>query len=373
MRCVKLCSNRKHLGFEIILNQNVFVRAQSTPQNPPVFAQTVAALSTTIAVEAQKHPGRGCSSGGLDRAPQRVLERRDWLSTFEDFPAAALTTFRFAVADVRQLAIELGPFLRMPRPGKSTYRAPVVDEANRVAALLAQSANPHIRLDVLAMNLGICGGAASKMLQWDRVNVVRALRSELPAIVHPEILLEILAPLGSMPNARVLVDTTDTKIQDLIGSFNVHHMLPSVKTLVFVDRDARLLGVETGWGGAESDISIFHQSHFYQQIAPNLRIGQRLFVGDGAFRDMYTFFPLSDKIDLKHATGEEAAAFSLYNRQLQLHRARVEHAIGQAKHHWGAIKEVPGIYHMELDDIGAMIFLSWLFEARWQRLNIESD
>jgi hypothetical protein len=42
-------------------------------------------------------------------------------------------------------------------------RALTVNDSNRIAVLLAQCANPHIRLDNLAMHLGIADGTLSKM------------------------------------------------------------------------------------------------------------------------------------------------------------------------------------------------------------------
>ena len=336
----------------------------------------MAGLLAVIALEQLEHPGRGHSADGHERASQRVLARRDWLASFLDFPDACLTMFRFTFAEIQQMSVDLATELHTPRlpPVNAVaahYRALTVDDSNRIAILLAQCANPHIRLDNWAMHLGIADGTLSKMLHFDRASVIRGLRGELPAIIHPAVIVNMLKPLGSMPNARVLVDTTDTRIQDLVGAFNAHHKFPSIKPLVFVDGDSRLLGAETGWGGNESDLSIFEQSKFFAQIAPSLQPGQRLFVGDTAFRHSAIFYPLSEKIELKNVSQAQLPAFRLYNRQLQLYRARVEHAIGLAKHHWGAIKEVPGIYHMALDDIVNMIFLSWLFEARWQRLRAE--
>jgi hypothetical protein len=218
---------------------------------------------------------------------------------------------------VRQLAVEVAPFLHIPRPGHHIYREPVTDDANRVALLLAQCANPHTRLDNLAMAVGVCAATLSNQLQWDRTNLLQALRGEFPALVHPDVLRAMLPPMGTMVGARLLVDTIDTKIQDLIGSFNVHHMQPTMKSFVVVDRDANLIGVEVGFGGAESDLRIMHSTEIYQELSSRLLPGERLFVGDGAFRDRFTFYPLSEKIDLK-GLGAALPAFKLYNRQLQL-------------------------------------------------------
>jgi len=151
-------------------------------------------------------------------------------------------------------------------------------------------------------------------------------------------------------------------------NFNAHHKIPSIKSLVIVAENGALIGVAVGWGGNEADIGIFQSSELYQNIVTFLSREEKFFVGDGSFRDGHTFYPLS-RAEIMAANVNIQPRLRVYNRELQLHRARVEHAIGHAKARWGALREIPGIYHMSFTDIIELIFASWLLEARFQRVH----
>ncbi len=79
--------------------------------------------------------------------------------------------FRFTFSEIQQTAVDLETELHTGTPRQSPVngvalaycRAFTVNDSNRVAVLLTQCANPHIRLDNLAMHLGIADGTLSKM------------------------------------------------------------------------------------------------------------------------------------------------------------------------------------------------------------------
>ena len=251
------------------------------------------------------------------------------------------------------------------------FREPVTNEENRVASVLEHVVNPCVRMDELARHLGVTSATVSKQLRVDMANMIDALRGELPALIHANELWSALDTMGLLAGARVLVDTTDTEIQDLVDAYNSHHKLTTMKSLIFVAHDGRLLGVETGFGGAESDSTIFRESAIYQQVHPYLQRGERPFVGDSSFHHPHCWFPLTEP-EIK-ATGSPAARapYRVYGKEVQLYRARVEHAIGHAKARWGSLKSIPAMNHTDIVDITNMIFLTWLLEARFQRLNYE--
>jgi hypothetical protein len=92
----------------------------------------------------------------------------------------------------------------------------------------------------------------------------------------------------------------------------------------------------------------------------------RFFIGDGAFHDRLTYRPLN--VDELEASGNDPALVA-YNDDFQLHRSRVEHAIQHPKSRFGALKGIDGNKHMLITDICNLIFLSWLLDARYQRIN----
>lgn len=167
----------------------------------------------------------------------------------------------------------------------------------------------------------------------------------------------------------MIVDTTDTKCKNMITNFNSHHQFFSIKSLVLVAENSALLGVVVGYGGNEADVRIFRESDLYRQIIAGLAGDERFFVGDGSFTDRTVYFPVQEQ-RLMEADPNLQPALRVYNAELQLHRARVEHAIGRAKTRWLAIRELPSIQHQDVETLISLIFASWLIEARMERLNV---
>ena len=313
------------------------------------------------------------------RATQHEYERFDYLALFAERPQAASKVFRFTVAQIKDMAAEVKPHINRARADtlhgvgatRRVFREPVTNEENRVASVLEHVVNPCVRMDRARATFGGESATVSKQLRVDMANMIDALRGELPALIHANELWSALDTMGLLAGARVLVDTTDTEIQDLVDAYNSHHKLTTMKSLIFVAHDGRLLGVETGFGGAESDSTIFRESAIYQQVHPYLQRGERPFVGDSSFHHPHCWFSLTEP-EIK-ATGSPAARapYRVYGKEVQLYRARVEHAIGHAKARWGSLKSIPAMNHTDIVDITNMIFLTWLLEARFQRLNYE--
>ena len=177
-----------------------------------------------------------------------------------------------------------------------------------------------------------------------------------------------LPPIGLLDDARVIVDTTDTKCKNMITNFNSHHQIFSIKSLILVAENSALLGIVVGHGGNEADVRIFRESDLYQQLIAGLAGDERFFVGDGSFTDRAVYFPVQEQ-HIMAANPNLQPALRAYNAELQLHRARVEHAIGRAKARWNALREIPSIQHQEVETLISMIFASWLIEARLERLS----
>ena len=278
---------------------------------------------------------------------------------------------------------QVAPHINVPRPAANfstsaqllpterRFRQPDTDDANRVASVLEHVVAPVKRLEELAHHIGVSVPTVSLQLRADIPNMIAALRHELPALVTADVLRETIEPIGLLLGCRLIVDTTDTKIQDLVDSFNVHHKYSSVKSLIVVSPNGSLVCVEVGFGGSENDGRILENSEFYRRLHPYLKQAERILLGDGAFRKPHVWFPLN-ATEVRAAGSPSARhALNVYNREVQLYRARVEHAIGHAKARFGAIREIPGIMHMNLSDLINVIFLAWLLEARYQRLNFE--
>lgn len=352
-------------------------------QDPVQFEATVAALAAAEEAELLLHPGRGNGP----RLDQRVLTRHNFLATFDQHPAACRASLRHTADEVEVLTNEVRLFINRPRPAAAgshaaddfaaailagqqpperRFRHPVTSDANRVASVLEHLVNPQLALETLGAHLGVSKATVSKQLRWDIVNMIEALRDELPALMHANIIRQVLEPMGPFADARVIVDSTDTRIQDLLTNFNVHHQFASLKTLLFVAEDGTILCVEVGYGGADADIRLLRESPWFTQLQQQLAAGERLLMGDGAFLHPHAYIPVNAVQLAAHPI--QRAELLVYNSALQYYRARVEHAIGRAKHHWGAIAAVPGIKHMCVDDIINMILLSFLLEARLHRL-----
>ena len=177
-----------------------------------------------------------------------------------------------------------------------------------------------------------------------------------------------LPPIGLLEGARIIADTTDTKCKNMTTNFNSHHQFFSIKSLVLVAENSCLLGVVVGHGGNEADVRIFRESDLYRQIVSGLADGERFFAGDGSFTDRAVYFPVQEQ-HIMAADPNLQPALRVYNAELQLHRARVEHAIGRSKTRWSALREIPSIQHQDVETLITMIFASWLLEARMERLH----
>ncbi len=177
-----------------------------------------------------------------------------------------------------------------------------------------------------------------------------------------------MSPLGILVGARLLVDFTDTRVKDKISNFNGNKRIASVRSLIFTTETGALLGMHVGWGGNEPELAALESSPIFQSLVSELAEGEKFFLADGSLRNKACYFPVN-RPELAAASIDDRRALLAYNAALQARRARVEHAIAHAKHRWGAIADIPGIMHMSFDDIVDLIFLSWLLEARVQRLH----
>ncbi len=329
------------------------------------------------------HPGRGNGP----RALHRVLTRHSYLASFDQHPGACRACLRHTAPEVGALTNEVRAFINRPRPPEPgspaadayavailagqeppnrRFRHPATRDEDRVASVLEHLVNPLLALETLGSHLGVSKATAGKQLRWDIINMIEALRDELPVLLHANVLRQVLGPMGPFADARVIVDSTDTRIQDLVTNFNAHHQFPSIKTLLFCAEDGTILCVEVGYGGADADIRLLRESPWFTELQQQLAVGERFLMGDGAFLHPHAYIPVNAVQLAAHPI--RRAELLLYNQALQFYRARVEHAIGRAKHHWGAIAAIPGIKHMGLEEMTNMILLSFLLEARLHRL-----
>jgi hypothetical protein len=364
------------------------VCAHEVKQESDDFCTLASALMQLQAQEDTLHPGRGHSKTG-HRSDKRAYVRKCFLAEYEDNDDAAFAMFRFSVPEIRNMASDpaIKNSLEQPRPMSHQaadaaaaaveprparyYRPPTTALEDRLAAVLTHTVHPETPLDELAMRLGVSSATASLQLRCDVAALLSALRDELPVLVHPAVVRQELDTMGLLVGAHLIVDTTDTAIQQMTNTFNVHHKLHTTKSLVVVAHDGTLMAVEVGYAGGESDLTIFRQSQLYQRLHAYLFAGERLFLGDGIFRHDHVYFPLSKPELAAEKDPVRHAALETYNKELQLYRARVEHAIGKAKGRFGALRSIPARSHMKLEDLINLVFLAWLLEARYARLHPE--
>lgn len=308
-----------------------------------------------------EHPGTGALSG---ITPLTRAARISYLEQFRNYPDVCSKLFRFSFDQIVEITTESAPYLHRPRisSASQTYRSPDTSDQDRVALVLEHIVNPHTALDILANHVGLKKAAMSEMLRNDMTCLIDAMRHELPALIHPDFVHGVLMEIGVLP-AALICDTTTTATQRLANSFNAHKHLFGVKSLILVDKDGCLTAVETGFAGAEADLVAFEHSDVYRQIHQWLAPNERIFLWNTAGRNEHCIYPLS------RPEIHGIAARKTFVADIAIRRSIVEHAIGEAKARFRSLKELPPLHHTKVEDIINIIFLCWLFEARYKRLN----
>ena len=167
----------------------------------------ICALLFVYLLESEEHPGRGIARTGL-RSPSRDFgEPNRWLNEYANRPDACFAELRQSLVEVDELTVALAPYLARPRPQSvcdtvrygarpiqvRRYRAPIVDDRHRVAAVLRKLVCPFLTGASLSMKLCISQAAFSNLIRVDLTNFVDGLRDELPALVHVQVLLDTLS------------------------------------------------------------------------------------------------------------------------------------------------------------------------------------
>jgi hypothetical protein len=180
------------------------------------------------------------------------------VATFAGNDAACMTKFRFNCEHLNDIAVQVAPQFISADIREHKYSL-----LERIAVCIERCVNPLPALETLSKNYDIPKSTLATILRRDIPLLIEALRIEIPPIINPNLLAKCVSKIGIFASARLLVDTTFTRVQPLTNAYSVHYHCCCIKPLIVCTEDGTLLAIETGFGGGESDNTIFLQSGIF--------------------------------------------------------------------------------------------------------------
>lgn len=215
-------------------------------------------LACDEALESDLHPGRG-------NAPRSQYhthgDRSNVMQAYLNDDTTCVKTYRFTYEQLTDIALEAtAKFVLFDQ------RSHKLSHLEHVSICIERCVQPNQAEEIIAKKYDISKAEVSVVLSRDIPVLIDATRLEIAPMPKPDLISMIVKRIGIFPFARLMVDTTDHSIQRLPNGYNAHHKQWTVKSLIIAAENGTIFAVETGFGGAEADNTIFLNSGIMYQV-----------------------------------------------------------------------------------------------------------